>query len=451
MRYEEARAFLDRHINGETGLVNVANDDPTTFARPAAARQLNPPSLDRLKRVLALLGDPQLDTPFVHITGTNGKGSTARMVTELLGTFGSVGTFTSPDMGRVNERIALNGEPISDIAFGEVIGDVALAEQAAGGMCSFFELLTAAAFRYFNDIAVEAAVFEVGAGGRWDSTNVGDGGVAVITNIELDHQEWFGNTKLDIAREKVGIVKPGSIAIIGETDPEIQEYLIRESEKAGAARVLVNGIDFACDANRTSVGGRLLTLRTPTNSYSGIHLPLHGAHQGENAALALTAAEAFSGTTLSDVEVANAFGAVRHPGRMEVVQREPLVMLDGAHNPAGARALIRALNDEFTANPGRILIVGFLNGRNATDMLTALDARAAKAVIICAPPSLRAQHPADVAIAARALGANPIVSAGVEEAITRALTMADEDDCVVICGSLYLVAAARDHLVYQKK
>jgi dihydrofolate synthase / folylpolyglutamate synthase len=447
LRYEEARAFLDRHINAETGLVNLAADDTGTFGRPAAARHQNPPSLDRIKRLLALLGDPQLDTPFVHITGTNGKGSVARMVTELLGTFGSVGTFTSPDMGRVNERIALNGEPISDTAFGELIGDVALAEGAAGSMCSFFELLTAAAYRYFNDVAVDAAVFEVGAGGRWDSTNVGDGGVAVITNIELDHQEWFGNTKLDIAREKVGIVKPGSIAVIGETDPEIQDFLVRESRTAGAAEILINGVDFACDANRTSVGGRLLTLRTPTTSYSGIHLPLHGAHQGDNAALALTAVEAFSGSPLTDVEVANAFGAVRHPGRMEVLQREPLVMLDGAHNPAGARALIRALNDEFTANPGRILIVGFLNGRNAIDMLNALDARAAKAVIICAPPSLRAQHPADVADAARSIGANPIVSVGIEEAIARALSMADEDDCVVICGSLYLVAAARDHLL----
>lgn len=449
MRYEEARAFLDRHINPETGLVNLAADDTTTFARPAAARHQNPPSLDRLKRVLAMLGDPQLDTPFVHITGTNGKGSVARMVTELLGTFGSVGTFTSPDMGRVNERISLNGEPITDVAFGEVIGDVALAEGAAGDMCSFFELLTAAAYRYFNDVAVDAAVIEVGAGGRWDSTNVGDGGVAVITNIELDHQEWFGNTKLDIAREKVGIVKPGSIVIIGETDPEIQDYLVRESHAAGAAQVLINGIDFACDANRTSVGGRLLTLRTPTTSYSGVHLPLHGSHQGENAALALAAAEAFSGSPLSDTEVANAFGAVRHAGRMEVLRREPLVMLDGAHNPAGARALISALNDEFTANPGRILIVGFLNGRNAVDMLTALEARSAKAVIICAPPSLRAQHPADVADAARSIGANPIVSVGIEEAIARALSMADEDDCIVICGSLYLVAAARDHLLRQ--
>jgi dihydrofolate synthase / folylpolyglutamate synthase len=130
-----------------------------------------------------------------------------------------------------------------------------------------------------------------------------------------------------------------------------------------------------------------------------------------------------------------------------VMQREPLVMLDGAHNPAGARALISALNDEFTANPGRILIVGFLNGRNAVDMLNALDARAAKAVIICAPPSLRAQHPADVADAARSIGANPIIAVGVEEAIARGLSMADEDDCVVICGSLYLVAAAREHLL----
>jgi dihydrofolate synthase / folylpolyglutamate synthase len=441
MNYIEAKAFLDAHINGETGVVN---DLPGSPVATLTARKQNPPSLDRLKRVFAYLGDPQVDLSIIHITGTNGKGSTARMATELLLADGhSVGTYTSPDLGRVNERISYMGETISDEAFAEVITAVARAENAAGVTCSYFELVTAAAFRYFGDMAVEAAVIEVGAGGQWDATNLGDGAVAVITNIELDHQEWFGPTRRDIAREKVGIVKPGSTVVIGETDPDIVEFLTVEAKKRGAEEVLTVGVDFACDLNRIAVRGRAVTLRTPTNSYAHIHVPLHGSHQGENAAVALAAVEAFLGDSLLERTVQSGFAAVKHPGRLEVMERDPLIIIDGAHNEAGASALAKTMREEFAANPGRILIIGLLSGRDATNVLRNFDAATAKLVVICPPPSPRAQDVNDVAAAARALGAPAITAPSVSEAIVKARSIADEDDVILIAGSLYLVAEAR--------
>src|SRR5205814_5905719 len=279
MDLDGALAYLDEHINLET--------DPS--ARAAAKR------LDRVGRLVELMGEPQRAYPVVHLTGTNGKGSTARIMTSLFIAKGlSVGTYTSPHLERFNERIAWNGEPISDAAFVEIVDAVASIERVMDEAPTVFEILTAAAFRWFADIAVDAAVVEVGLGGRWDATNVADGQVAVVTNVSLDHAETIGPTLADIAGEKAGIVKPGSTLVLGETDPALVEIF----RAAGASETWERGRDFACEHNRLAHGGRIFDVRTPGGSYEGLYLPVHGAHQGDNAALALTAAEAFFGAPL---------------------------------------------------------------------------------------------------------------------------------------------------------
>ena len=271
-----ALAFLDAHINLET--------DPS--ARAAAGR------LDRMRELVSVMDDPQQTYPVLHITGTNGKGSTARLLTALLGAKGlRVGTYTSPHLERLNERLAWNGDPISDGALAEVIESVSFVEPMLPAPPTYFEILTAAAYRWFADVAVDAAVVEVGLGGRWDATNVADGAVAVVTNVALDHAELIGPTLVDVAKEKAGIVKPDATLVLGETEPELAA-IFRDGP---AATVWMRDVDFGCVENGLAHGGRLVTLRTPGHEYADVFLPLHGAHQGDNAAVALAAAEAFFG------------------------------------------------------------------------------------------------------------------------------------------------------------
>ena len=210
----------------------------------------------------------------MHITGTNGKGSTAQIATRLLEAHGlTVGTYTSPHLQRINERIAVNGEPIADDDLADAIRAIADAEALAGVEPSYFEILTAAAYRWFADVAVDVVVAEVGLLGRWDATNVADGQVAIVTNVALDHTEYAGPTRLDIAREKAGIVKPGASLVLGETDPELVPVFL--AEQPGEA--FLRDVDFACNDNMLAVGGRLLEIRTPGASYPELFLPLHGA------------------------------------------------------------------------------------------------------------------------------------------------------------------------------
>ena len=424
MDLDGALAYLDDHVNLET--------DPSS--RAAAKR------LDRVGRLVELMGEPQRAYPVVHLTGTNGKGSTARILTALLVAKGlSVGTYTSPHLERFNERIAWNGEAISDAAFVEIIDAVASIERVMDEAPTVFEILTGAAFRWFTDIAVDVAVVEVGLGGRWDATNVADGQVAVVTNVSLDHAETIGPTLVDIATEKAGIVKPGSTLVLGETDAVLAEIF----RGAGAAEVWERDRDFACEDNYLAHGGRLLDLRTPSATYAGVYLPLHGAHQGENAAIALAAAEAFFGAPLDADVVEEAFAGVRVPGRLEVVSRQPLVVLDGAHNPAGAAAAADAIAEAFGDAPGKVLVVGLLQGKDPLEMLQALEAGGARALIACPAPSPRTLPAEDVATAARAMGIESETAKSVPEALARALAVASPDDLVLVSGSLYVVGAAR--------
>ena len=421
--YEEALAYLDDHTDLER----------------MAAGTWEPPTLDRMRALIDLLGDPQHAQPAVHVTGTNGKGSTARMVTALLATHNlSVGMYTSPDLERINERLSRNGEPIDDDAFAESIGAIADLEGLSGIRPHRFEILTLAAFRWFADLPVDAAVVEVGLGGRWDATNVVDGAVAVVTNVGLDHTEVLGPTRLDVAGEKAGIVKPGSTLVLGETDQELRPTF----ERQGAERIWLRDREFGCTVNRVAVGGRSLDLHTPNARYDDVFLSVHGAHQGENAAVAVAAAEAFFDRPLDDEVVREALASVQIPGRFEVIGRLPLVILDGAHNPDGARAAAGTLGD-FGVSGDRLLVIGMNKGRDAREMLEAFDARSARGVIACAVDFVRAMPPEEIADAARSLGVDVEIVRRVPDAVQRAVGVASEDDLVLVSGSLYVVGEAR--------
>lgn len=479
--YAEALEWLDGHVNLEA----------VVAGRPE-------PSLDRMRQLCGLMGDPQASYPVIHLTGTNGKGSTTRMITALLAARGlAVGTYTSPDLERVNERLAVTqghidafeddeaqdddegedrepeheegpadiriGEPAIDESAGNatvpaapVLVPVPIADDelaavlhAVAGLgplldspLTRFEILTAAAYRWFADEAVDVAVVEVGLGGLYDATNVADGQVAVVTNVSLDHTDILGPRLEDIAAEKAGIVKPGSTLVLGETS----DLLGRVFRAAGADHVWELGRHFGVSADRAAVGGRLVSLRTPTGEYDDVFLPVHGAHQSTNAALAVAAAEAFFEGPLPDDVVTEAFAGLRLPGRMEVMGRHPLVLLDGAHNVAGARACAATVAEEFGGDHGVIAVVGMLQGRDPAEMLDALGLASARLVVACPAPSPRARPAADVAAGARALGVDAVEAATVADAVDKALSAAGDDDRVLIAGSLYVVGAARTAL-----
>ena len=427
----EALDWLDGHIDYEATL-------PSRRALP---------TLDRMRALMSMLGNPERAYPAVHLTGTNGKGSTAAMVTALLGAMGlTAGTYTSPNLSRVNERLARAGEPIDDASFVDVLTQLALAERSLSERPTRFELLTAAAFAWFADVAVDAAVVEVGVGGTWDATNVIDAVVAVLTNVSYDHTDILGPSLEGIARDKAGIIKPGSVAVIGEQDPRLVDIVRSVADEAGVAQVWLRGEEFDCTANRLAVGGRLVDLRTPGGVYHEILVPLHGAHQGVNAACALAAVEAFFGAPLDAQVVAEGLGTARIAGRLEVVGRRPLCVVDGAHNVAGMGALGRALGD-FSVDGEMVAVVGMLTGRDPTAMLTPLADAGVGRVVACAPVSSRAQ-PADVvAEAARAAGMDVVLAGSVAEAVSVARAMVGEDGLIVVAGSLYVVAEARERCV----
>ncbi|MGH9038803.1 MAG: bifunctional folylpolyglutamate synthase/dihydrofolate synthase [Acidimicrobiia bacterium] len=431
----DALAWLDRHTNLERG---------------GALRR---PSLDRMRPLVELLGSPQRDFQVVHITGTNGKTTTTNMIACLLAAQGlSVGAYTSPHLEVLNERIAwARGEesaggmpqPIDDDALAEALWAVAAVEAMLPAPPSYFEILTAAAYRFFADQAVDVAVVEVGMGGTWDATNVADATVAVVTNVSLDHTEYLGSTRNEIAGEKSGIVKPGSILVLGETDPELEAIFVDR----GPARVLVRGQDFAASNIRLALGGHMVDLRTPGRAYPDVHLPVHGAFQADNAALALAAAEVFFDGPLEPDVVDDAFARFRSSGRLEVVGHAPLVILDGAHNVAGAEALLAALSEEFPSGP-RTLVVGLLREKDPALMLTALGAQIATRVIAVPAPTARALDPAELAAVAREqLGIDGVeVASSVSEGVGWAVEGAGPEDQVVVTGSLYVVGAARASL-----
>ena len=426
MNLADALTYLDEHASYErTGRVES-------------------PSTEKIERLLSVLGDPQFDYRVVHVTGTNGKGSTTQIITRLLMAHGlKVGTYSSPHLEDIRERIQVDCENVGEQDFADSVAAVADAEVISGVRPSYFEIVTAAAFRHFSDCAVDVAVIEVGMLGRWDATNVVVPEVSVITNIALDHTEFAGPTVEHIAREKAGIIKPGAVAVVGESRRDLRPLFAAEPN----AGMLFRGDDFDVLDNHLALGGRQLHIRTPRGDYADLFLALHGAHQGLNASAALVAVEEFFGSAL-DLEVVNeAFAGVQMPGRFEVVGHQPLVILDGAHNAAGADVCAEVFFGDFDPVGRRILVVGALSGRDVGETLAALRADDFDVLICATAPSPRAIGGDAVAAAAVAIGCDDVSTVDtVEQACDRALADATAEDAVLIAGSLYVVGAARTHL-----
>ena len=341
------------------------------------------PDLSRIAAVCELMGDPQKAFRVVHVTGTNGKTSTARIVERLLREHGlRTGRFVSPHLTDVRERIAIDGEPLVPQRFADVYDEVLPyvelvdARSAAAGepRMTFFEVLVAMAYAAFADSPVDVAVVEVGMGGRWDATNVADGEVAVVTPIALDHERFLGRDVVSIAGEKSGIIKPGATAVFAEQPEGAEDVLLRRAAEVGAS-VVREGLDFGVAQREVAVGGQLLTLQGLTAVYPDLFLPLHGIHQAHNAAAAVAAAEVLRGAGPGGLDadaVRAGLAGVESPGRLEVVRRSPTVLVDAAHNPAGAQALAESLRDSFGFT--RLVgVVGVLADKDAEGILSALE------------------------------------------------------------------------------
>ena len=315
------------------------------------------PTLDRVKLALDILGDPQNFYPSIHITGTNGKTSTSRIIDSLLTAFGmKTGRFTSPHLLDVRERISLEGQPITREGFVRAWDDIApyvgmvdeRSAQEGGPRLSFFEVFTIMAYAAFADYPVDAAVVEVGMGGRWDATNVIDAGVSVITPIALDHTKWLGSTIEEIAREKAGIIKPGQVVVIMAQEEDVLDILLEQARSVDAI-ARVEGRDFEVVDRQMGVGGQMVTIRTPSAVYEDVFVPLFGEYQAHNAAAALVAVEAFmGGRGLDGRIVEQGLMNASSPGRMQVVRHSPTIIVDAAHNPAGAATLREAVESSFS-------------------------------------------------------------------------------------------------------
>ena len=409
------------------------------------------PTLDRVRAVCDLLGDPQHAYRVVHLTGTNGKTSTARMVERLLRELGlRTGRFTSPHLTRANERIAIDGEPISDARFVEVWQDVRPYVEmvdASHGRLSFFEVFTVMAFAAFADAPVDVAVVEVGLGGQWDATNVADGQVAVLTPVAMDHERYLGSSLASIAAEKAGIVKPGSTLVLGVQEPVVEQVVLEHAAEAG--RVVREGVDIDVLDQVPAVGGQLLTLRGLGGVYTEVFVPLFGEHQAHNALLALVATEALvtGGAALDADVVEQAFADVSSPGRLEVVRSSPTVLVDGAHNPASARALAAAIDDAFALT--RVVgVVGVMADKDVEGILGELEPLLAELVVTWAAGT-RAMDPDDLAEIARdvfgpdRVHVEPRLDDALDLAVQRAEGEVDRGSAVLVTGSILLVAQAR--------
>ncbi|GAA2751864.1 folylpolyglutamate synthase/dihydrofolate synthase family protein [Kitasatospora cinereorecta] len=416
------------------------------------------PSLDRIRALMDILGQPQNSYPSIHITGTNGKTSTARMVEQLLGAFElRTGRYTSPHVESVTERISLDGAPISAERFVETYRDiepyVQMVDAGQPIPMSFFEVLTGMAYACFADAPVDVAVVEVGMGGSWDATNVIDASVAVITPVGLDHTDKLGETTGLIAVEKSGIIKQGALAVVAQQPLDAAESILRRAVEMDAT-VAREGMEFGVIRREVAVGGQLVTLRgLGGHEYEDVFIPLHGAYQAHNAALALTAVEAFfgvggsAGGALDEEKVRRAFSGVSSPGRLEVVRRSPTVILDAAHNPHGAEAAVSALGEAF----GFTKLVGVIATSGDKDVSGLLEAfEPVLAEVVVTQNSTHRAMPVDrlAALAVEIFGEDRVqVEPRLDDAIEAAITLAEEEDLggagVLVTGSVITVGEAR--------
>ncbi len=416
------------------------------------------PNKDRIEALLDLLGNPQRAYPAIHLTGTNGKTSTARMVDSLLRAFGlRVGRYTSPHLDSVTERISVDGVPISATKFAEAYDDVApfaeLLDAKNDDRVTYFELTTAMAFAAFADMPVDIAVIEVGLGGEWDATNVIEAGVAIVTPIGMDHAELLGPTLTDIATEKSGIIHDGATVITAIQPAEAAEPLLRRAVEKGAT-VAREGMEFGVVARQQAVGGQMLTLQGLGGIYDEVFIPLHGAYQAQNAVVALAAVEAFLGAgsdrQLAIDAVRDGFAEASAPARLERVRTSPTVLVDASHNPAGMVATVEALGEAF-AFSRLVAVVAVLDDKDARGILDLLEP-VADAVVVSQNSSPRAM-PADdlAALAVEVFGPDRVdVAPRLDDAIESAVTIAEEGGAelisavgVLVTGSVVTAADAR--------
>jgi dihydrofolate synthase / folylpolyglutamate synthase len=428
------------------------------------------PSLDRMRALMELLGDPQATAPVIQVTGTNGKTSTARMIESILRAFGvRTGLFTSPHLQSVTERIAFDGAPASSerfvAAYDEIQPYVELIDTQAHSdqpPMSFFEVITGMAYASFADAPVDVIIAEVGMGGRWDATSVADARVAVVTPVTLDHTAYLGSDPAAIAVEKAGIIKSGAVAVLAQQSAEVAEVLTRRSVEVSAT-VAWEGINFGVMAREPVVDGQLITLQGLAAEVTDVVLPLHGAHQAHNAACALAAVEAFLGggldrglghrvrdvpAGLSPDVVRQGLETVSSPGRLEVVRRSPTVLLDAAHNLAGAQALAATLDEAFSFT-WLVGVIAVLVDKDAQEMLETLEPVCAE-IVVTSNSSPRCLPAAELAeLAEEVFGADRVsVRPRLDDALAHAMGLADADNAlggggVVVTGSVITVGETR--------
>ncbi len=402
------------------------------------------PSLDRIRAVADLLDNPQLTYPTVHVTGTNGKTTTTRMITALACAHGlSTGTFISPHIEAITERLSVCGVDITNEEFAEEYERLVPYFERVEGFgtrITYFEALTAMAYLWFADKPVGLGAFEVGMGGLWDATNLIAGDVAVLCPVGLDHPE-LGSTVEDVATEKAGIIKGAKIAVSREQRPEALS-VIQERCKEMEATLLLEGEAFALESRVPAVGGQSVAVRGLHRSYDEIFLPNFGEHMARNAAAAVVACESLLGRDLDEESVRAALLEIKTPARLEVVRRRPLVVLDGAHNPDAGDALVRTLTEEFTWSRLHLVIAMFRD--KDIESFVQLVAPLADRAYACANSSPRSAPAERLVAALEASGANPVESyRGVGEAVETALKDAEEGDLILVTGSFYTVADAR--------
>ena len=411
------------------------------------------PTLERIAALVDVLGSPQLTYPTIHVGGTNGKTTTARMIDSLLFEMGlRTGRFTSPHLESYLERISINGQPIDPKAMIFSYNDIAayldFMDTKFDTPISFFEAITALAFAAFAEHPIDVGVIEVGMGGEWDATNVVNADVSVIMPVDLDHTEYLGSTIAEIAKTKAGIIKEGSFVVLAQQKPEAAVELLKQAALVGAD-IAREGLEYVIESRTIAVGGQLLTIKTPKDTYEEIFLPLHGKHQASNAAAALVAVEAFFGEQELDYEAVLAgFANVQSPGRCEVLHRDPTVIIDAAHNPHGAKALTETIQNEFTFDEV-IGVFAAMGDKDIEGALVELE-KVMDSIIVTKNSSSRSASVADVEVlASKIFGSDRVFSAdsldaAIEKAIKDSIRpLSEETIGILITGSVVTVGEAR--------
>lgn len=420
------------------------------------------PRLAPLYRAMDVLGEPNKAYPIIHVTGTNGKTSTSRMIESVLRAQGlSTGRYTSPHLSKVTERISIDGHPVSDETFVRIWDEIRPylqivdAELEAEGQprLTYFECLTILGFAIFADQPVNVAIIEVGLGGITDATNVGDGQVSVVTPISLDHTDLLGDTTADIAYEKAGIIKPGGYLISAAQPLDAAQVLLEKAKEVGVP-FRFEGVEFGVESRTVAVGGQMVTIQGIAGRYPDLLVPLHGAHQAQNAAVAVAALEAFFGgeKELPFDVLQEGFAAVTSPGRLEVVRTAPTIIVDAAHNPDGVKASAAALQEAFTFTK-LVPVVGVLKEKDAEEILRELKeslGEVAEEYCFTQSNSPRAVPAAELAELAIDLGFgedNVHIAEKLDDALEWAVERAEANEDlsggVLVTGSITLVAEAR--------